>query len=165
MAEDERLNIDSLEKGTHAHPRGSYIGGELTALKAAAPNEPLVFHLSTKGRQGRFTIIVQCVKFPAILSGTSASEEAHTFLEKRFRQYIRIQADRGDLEVLELVRTRGGPKRIVIRYGAGGIISAQDGVSVELKDESGRSSGVIVDVWQLMLLIDSSELVSITNLV
>jgi hypothetical protein len=143
MAEDERLNIDSLEKGTHVHPRGSYIGGELTALKAAVPNEPLVFHLSTKGRQGRFTIIVQCVKFPAILNGTGALEEAHTFLEKRFRQYIRIHADRGDLEVLDLVRIRGGPKRIDIRYGHGGTISAQDGTSVELKDESGKSSGIV----------------------
>jgi hypothetical protein len=143
MAEEERLSVDTLEKGVHAHPRGSYIGGELTALRAATPNEPLSFHLSTKGRQGRFTIIVQCAKFPAILNGTSALEEAHVFLEKRFRQYIRIHADRGELEVIELVRIRGGPKRIDIRYGFGGTISAQDGVSVELKDESGERSGAV----------------------
>lgn len=67
------------------------------------------------------------------LDGTGVLEEAHAFLEKRFRQHIRIQADVGSMEVLEIVRQRGGVKRIDIRYGFGGTLSAQDGGQVYLK--------------------------------
>lgn len=133
MSETDRINVDSLELGVRIHPVGSYIGGELTALRAKTADNPLVFHLSMKTRHGRSTIIVQCAKFPSILDGTGVLEEAHSFLETRFRQHIRLQADVGNLEVLEILRQRGGPKRIDVRYGFGGILLAQDGSQLHLK--------------------------------
>jgi hypothetical protein len=130
--EQNRLNVDTLEKGVRTFPSGSYIGGELTALRGKTADSPLVFHLSTKTRHGRSTIVVQCAKFPAILDGTGVLEEAHGFLEKRFRQHIRLKADVGDLEVLDIVQQKGGGKRIDARYGFGGAILAQDGSEVHL---------------------------------
>jgi hypothetical protein len=56
-----------------------------------------------KTRQGRSTIVVQCGKFPVDLDGTGVLEEVHEFLEKRFRQHIRLQADAGDLEIVEIL--------------------------------------------------------------
>ena len=132
MSENDRIDVDSLTLGVRAYPAGSYIGGELTALRAKTADNPLIFHLSIKTRQGRSTIVVQCGKFPVDLDGTGVLEEAHAFLEKRFRQHIRIQADVGNLEVLEIVQQRGGAKRIDIRYGFGGTLFAQDGGQVYL---------------------------------
>jgi hypothetical protein len=133
-SEQDRINVDTLEKGICTFPSGSYIGGELTALRGKTADSPLVFHLSTKTRHGRSTIVVQCAKFPAILDGTGVLEEAHSFLEKRFRQHIRLKADEGDLEVVDIVQQKGGGKRIDARYGFGGTILAQDGREVLLTD-------------------------------
>ncbi|KAJ9104502.1 hypothetical protein QFC21_001998 [Naganishia friedmannii] len=135
-AGEERVDVDSLEKGQQKYPPGSYIGGELIVLNAKAASEPLVFHLSTKSRQGRSNLIIQCGKFPAQLNGNSVLEEAYSFLESRFRQYIRIQADFEGLEVLDVVATKGKPKRIDIRYGVGGAILAQDGGVVHIVTDS-----------------------------
>ena len=133
MYENDRIDVDSLELGVRTYPLNSYIGGELTALRAKSADNPLIFHLSIKTRQGRSTIVVQCGKFPVDLDGTGVLEEVHEFLEKRFRQHIRLQADAGDLEIVEIVRQRGNSKRIVIRYGFGGTLFAQDGSQVYLK--------------------------------
>lgn len=134
---EERVDIDSLKKGKRTYPPGSYIGGELIVLNAKAAGQPLVFHLSTKSRQGRSNLIIQCGKFPAVLNGNSVLEQVYTFLEARFRQYIRIQADFEGLEVLDVVTTKGKPKRIDIRYGAGGAILAQDGGVVHIVNDAG----------------------------
>ncbi|KAJ9115043.1 hypothetical protein QFC22_005371 [Naganishia vaughanmartiniae] len=133
---EERVDVDSLKKGKHAYPPGSYIGGELIVLNAKAASEPLVFHLSTKSRQGRSNLVIQCGRFPAELNGNSILEEAYLFLESRFRQYIRIQADFEGLEVLDVVTTKGKPKRIDIRYGVGGAILAQDGGVVHIVNDT-----------------------------
>lgn len=135
-AGEERVDVDSLEKGKRTYPPGSYIGGELVVLNAKTSGEPLVFHLSTKSRQGRSKLVIQCGKFPPELNGTSILEEAYSFLESRFRQYIRIQADFEELEVLDIVTTKGKPKRIEIRYGVGGAILAQDGGVVHIVNDS-----------------------------
>lgn len=139
-SEQDRIDVDSLEKGIRTFPSGSNIGGELTALRGKTAESPLVFHLSTKTRHGRSTIVVQCAKFPAILDGTGVLEEAHSFLEKRFRQHIRLKADVGDLEVVDIVQQKGGGKRIDARYGFGGTILAQDGSEVHLTDSKIRES-------------------------